>query len=355
MARKGLFHIVEIVIITLIMFVVISQTTYIPGTGVDWSGPKLMTLGRDALFSMEEMGMDWSDEGKVRDYLNYSFGDTRIRYSLEYKGVPKESIGVGCLCDGTAGCVSFCNDLDDLLSDKFPASFNNFTVEISAISTTSISNIFDVIVTNQDLSGSHEGVRNFLSAGKGFVLVRDLDQYDFDSYGDTLREFFSVDFEPGPGSGSFVRFNMAEAETYPEYYGILNYFSSIPNGTGDRYNTSQRFEAFSSDDAKRMDGRYGRVILQNSLGSAASIAKDSATGSQGRTAWLSGSSQEEDWSVYLASLVVWSSDHNRPVTGDDMSRAAATVSVYSIPDDTSRPDFMFQPIEVSLSMGYLYS
>jgi hypothetical protein len=350
--RKGLFHIVEIVIISIIMFVILSQLSYSTGTGPDWGKSKLMTQGRDSLFSMFESGIDWTDNGEVTDYLDYVFNESHVKYRLELLGAPKENIAAGCLCDGSPGCTDFCDMIKGIIETRGTMSFNNMDVEFTAVETSNINTLFDVIVTNMSLAGQDPYIRNYLVEDRGLVLVRDLSDQDFADFGTILLDYFSIENSLVGGSGD-VTFDLLEIEQEPEYYGMPLYFSVIENASGDRYNITHVFDAFASDSIKKETGPYGRVMLKTSSGLPACIAKESAWESSGKTAWLSRSSGD-DWEILLTSLMIWSSEHRRTITDEGLSFETAKASMFVLPSDTSRDDYMLQPIEAVLSMGYIY-
>lgn len=352
--RKGLFHIFEIVMIVIVMFIMIFQLSSLRGVGSEWSKPKLMTQGRDMLFSMESAGVDWANRFEVERHLEYAFNNTRTSYRLELSGAPKKEISVGCYCP-PSGCGSFCNDLRSLLESQ-NLFFNGFDVKLLVYNTDTINFRFDVIVTNNiSFAGAEKSISNFVAQGKGFVLVKDLADQDFDDYGTILQDYFSLQ---GPvihtGSGG-VSFDLVGMWGDSEYYLIPRYFSMIPNGTGDYYNITNAFGSFSSDRAKRLEGARGFSVLKTSNNMPACVATTSASKGKGRTVWLSYDSETSgDWEVLLTSLVLWSSEHKRLIIEKDMVRESAKVSMYLIPDDIWMQDYMFRPMEIVLTMGYLY-
>ncbi len=354
--RKGLFHIVEIVIISIVMFVMITQLSLIPEPESDWSKTRILVQGRDILYSMGESGVEWSDEAALRDNMNYSFGDSAIKYKLEYRGVPPERIIVGCLCDGTPGCTGFCNwffSEMDSYNSAGPLSFNNFPVTFTVINSDVISNLWDVGITNQELTGFEYPLLNFISSNKGFILVQDIDSSDFNNYEEILRDYFAINRSSGTGAGS-VSFNLLGAPNSPGYFRIPGYFETIPNATGGNFDVSHTFSSFSGDTATLIPGPYGQEILKTTNGRPACIAKTSAAGNRGRTAWISDSPRDDDWKTFLTSLVIWSADNTREVIQNDLGSEEATVSLFTIPSDTSRSDYMFMPFEAVLTLGYIF-
>jgi hypothetical protein len=354
--RKGLFHIIEIVIITLVMFVMIFQISLMPENKTDWGKSRLTVQGRDVLHSIRESGIEWSDEDGILGLIDDAFGGTRVRSRLELSGVPRESVSVGCLCQDAykPGCEDFCGRLSGTLPRPGDLSFNGMGTGFTVSETESISNIFDVMVSSQPLTGLDTAFVNYISADKGFIIVRDLLYQDFADYGAMLKHYFAVDYSETSGSGA-VTFELDGLSGNPEYYRIPKYFSHIPNGTGDYYEMAHEFDAFSTDRFEKMPDPQGETVLKTANGHPACVAMQGVSMGLGRTAWLSGdSSSPDDWGILLESLILWSSKHARTIKDDEMGAEKAISSIYVVPDDTSLPDYMFQPMEAVLTLGYLY-
>jgi len=64
--KKAFIHIVEIVVISLVVFFVILQFSVLPKIEKDWSRTKLVLQGNDILFTLNKQGIDWSDSAKVK-------------------------------------------------------------------------------------------------------------------------------------------------------------------------------------------------------------------------------------------------------------------------------------------------
>ncbi len=351
--RKGLFHIVEIVLISLVLFFLLSQAFRFTVTEPEWGTSKLITQGRDALFSMDAMGVDWSDAGELDRHLDRILNRTRLNYRLELRGMPHETVTVGCLCDGSAGCRDFCTWLDGVMGSK-DLSFSGLKVNFTVIETDTIGDLYDVMVSTQGLEGLERLLPNYLMNNKGFVLVRDLDSADFAAWEGMLMDYFAVAESGGSGSGS-VQFNLYELAYYPDYNRVTIYFRNMPNGTGSFYGTDHVFGPFSSEPVAKTPTAEGKAILRTGSGHPASIMKLAASSNRGRTAWLSyDTGREDDWSVFLASLVMWASEHRRVLIESDMQRISGIASMHLVPGDPASGDFIFNPVEAVLTMGHLY-
>jgi hypothetical protein len=85
MARKGFIHIVEIIIISLVMFLIVTQFANIPKIKSDWDRAGLVLQGNDLLFSLDEKGVDWLDSSEVESSLEEFLNETTIQYSLKIR------------------------------------------------------------------------------------------------------------------------------------------------------------------------------------------------------------------------------------------------------------------------------
>ncbi len=351
--RKGLFHIIEIVIITILTFVMITQISGIVPSGHGWEKSLLEMQGRDMLVSMDESGIDWSDRKEVTEAIGYGFNLTTLNCRLELLGAPKEQISVGCLCDGGAGCSDFCSWLEAMLEGRGTISINGMGFNFSVVETDVINNALHVTATNQLFAGQETFIPGYLSSGNGFVLVRDLTASDFTSYGSMLRSYFAAD-SGSPGSGD-VSFDFDEMPQKYDYYMLPKYFSRIPNGTGDYYGMDHTFSAFSSDPVQKVAGPEGLILMRTNSGQPACIAKSPAWAGNGRAVWISGSAPTDDWDALVTSVILWASEQRRVLIESDMRQEAASVSIYTVPHDTSAADYMFMPMKAVLSLGYIYS
>ena len=198
--KRGFLHVIEIVIITLVMFVVILQFTYIPGIPMNYDKTKLIIRGKDILFSLDEKGVNWLNKSSVQEEIDSLLKDTNIIYGLEIRNAIKTPIQVGCLCDGeelafietllkpftlNRGNISFyVHKIDPPVPGISPA----FSQEDATLPL-----FYDVIVAF-DYGLAEDGefdytneLRNYLSAGKGLVQVRDLDEEKLTDNSDQLK------------------------------------------------------------------------------------------------------------------------------------------------------------------------
>ena len=108
------------------------------------------------------------------------------------------------------------------------------------------------------------------------------------------------------------------------------------------------FPAFATDGVQKLSGAEGYVVLSTATAPAC-IAKYPAWAGSGRTAWVSEFPLgQDDTDLLLTSLVLWASEQRRLITDTQMGQEAAKVSMYTMPKDTARADYMFMPMEVVL-------
>ena len=111
-----------------------------------------------------------------------------------------------------------------------------------------------------------------------------------------------------------------------------------------------------SNSVKKVFDPGGKVILEYSPEVVAGIAKDNAFNGYGRTAWVAEDAETtEEGQNLLTALLMWSSGDVRFVNGTEMGKVDSISSYYFVPDQVSSPDYIFQPIEAMLSMGYRFS
>lgn len=68
--KKGFVHIVEIVMITLLVFLLIGQFTSIPRIDNDWTRAKLYLQANDLAFTLEKKGVTWRNATQVSQELS---------------------------------------------------------------------------------------------------------------------------------------------------------------------------------------------------------------------------------------------------------------------------------------------
>jgi hypothetical protein len=98
MMKKGFFHVVEVVIVAMLVFVILTQFYAIPRAQHSWDTAKLTVMSQDFLYALEELGVDWLDEAAVIDIMDKSVPGT-VAYALSVRPTVRPHIKVGCVCD----------------------------------------------------------------------------------------------------------------------------------------------------------------------------------------------------------------------------------------------------------------
>jgi len=72
---RGFIHVVEIIIISIVMFYVLIQFTTMPSMDTDWERTKLYLMTSDLVHVMDDKGVDWTswdDINATLEELRYS-------------------------------------------------------------------------------------------------------------------------------------------------------------------------------------------------------------------------------------------------------------------------------------------
>ena len=370
--KKGFLHIVEIIIVSLLMFLVISQFTYIPRLESDWSGTKLYLQGNDLISVMDKDGTDWIDILEVTSKIE-SILPENVEYDLKLKNVIKPRILVGCICN-----PSEYNDVSRALTSPPTMTINRHTIQIIPeqipTGTISFDLKYDVIIIGASVYDTIDGNDNmkselerFLSYDKGVIEMVDLDITK--SGGITLGEFqenvFNVLWDndlPVPSTDD-IEFST----TFSEYVlkpPIEKYFYHFENSSGDIYREEKPyyFNNFLSNNVNNpekvnvFDGMDEKIILKQ-IGTeipACIINYNINYGiieSVGRTAWLSDNIMTDDLSVLVKAITAWAGgDIYDIATGYFQEGRSISFSFFKLLNED-----MYQPIEILLTLGYFYT
>ena len=69
-AMRGFIHVIEIIIVSLLVFMVIFQFSGVPAMETDWDKTKLSLQANDILFSMDMLGVNWLDANQVEAQIS---------------------------------------------------------------------------------------------------------------------------------------------------------------------------------------------------------------------------------------------------------------------------------------------
>ena len=99
--KKGFWHMIEIFIVVVILFVILMQFSNISRISGDWSKSNLVLEGRDILNVLEASGVDWFNASEIDQKLDFVFNDSNVIYSLRIKNTVKSVMHVACFCNGS--------------------------------------------------------------------------------------------------------------------------------------------------------------------------------------------------------------------------------------------------------------
>jgi hypothetical protein len=218
--RKGFLHLVEIIVVSLVAFVLMFQFYSIPQQQIDWEGMRLSTQANDMLFSLDRKGVDWTDATQIQNAIS-SFISKNMIYTLGVKNAIRPQINVSCICNDTE-FSSIQSVLQPFQINGQTTNFNLAQVQPDNIYFSHNSDV--VLVLDYNLTNNYTQISQFLHAGKGIVEVRNLQQGEVDS---VQADFFGLEWNSTiiPDSSPI---SFRSNQTSEPYYNIFNYFHSIP-------------------------------------------------------------------------------------------------------------------------------
>ncbi len=347
--KKGFMHIIEIVLVTLLLFFIFSQFIYIPRTTSNWSETKLRLTANDILSVLESSDVDWFDANKVKeaiaDLQNKNIVPGNIIYSITLDNVVKPEIKVACV---------MCSDdeielITEALSDF---AWNGVNVHFIIQKEDSLDKAFypyyDVVVimSQEDLTTSNtDAMQNFLDLDKGIVEV-----FDVSSYDNNQRAFFGInDSSTNANNLNDIKFSPEVKRAGSQIYDIYKLFTNMKEGgefPSDYVFPPSGFLE-TTENTTWIVNKSELVLFQEGTGVAACVARYYVMNGVGRTAWLSrGDLNMRNQQVFLKSLVTWAAGNVYKVIE---SRIASPVSssIYKTLNDNA-----FQGIKITLTLGY---
>lgn len=360
--KKAFIHVVEIVIITLVVFILVVQFSGAPRARADWEEAGLLAMGRDTLAVLDAKGINWLNMTEVNASMSAVMANTSIMYDVTVRNALKSNISVGCLCD-TRQTGLLRQNLTPFTINGGRVEFNVHRIDPSRIT---FPVIYDVIVLGDAaftpasrLFPYTTEMRSYLRRGKGLVEIQDFTTQGkmfssgqsqvFDiQFGGPSPSSAPLSFAPGPGD---------------RFYSLVKYFHRITNSTGQTYpglhtapysfpasgmlNPGVRVNATKAD----------RLALrQGSSGAASLILGDRMVDGSGRAVWMAeGDDNREDRWVLMRAAIAWAAGEEYNVLPGSMANPAPSSLFRVIEESNPYPGTgMYQPIEVVLSLGYLF-
>jgi len=387
---RGFMHVIEIVIISLLVIVVISQFFRNAPSQSAWERAQLKALSEDILHSMKATGVKWTETSSVEGQLARLLGTTNIIYEMEIQNLAPPSLWVGCLCTGSEFSA-----YSAMLADH-PFMLNGMEYKISLERVDQehpdFPLVYDVIVIGSEpdvLEGYQNLMQKYLSTGRGIIELRHMDRTLL-NMDDAQLNVFGIepdsDQTQNPGTPTHkIAFNVTPES---RYYNILKYFLAIPNDTDmsgnpseldDFINSSFVFSNFlkggdeeekvapTHDNGVRDMERVVMHVRDTSPEAPAAIVRDKAYLGTGRTVWLPPSDlvsagDREEYAALLKSLVLWASGERMLVTGHEVRNPESSYLIDvierarflnpSMSEQLLQKTTFFHPLKLVLSLGY---
>ncbi len=366
--RKGFFHIVEVVIVAMLVFIVLMQFYAVPKAEHPWETTKLTVLTQDILYSLDADGVVWTDKAQVSAALGKLVPET-LSYSVAVKADVKPRIRVGCVCgdaqfavlrDQVLGDFTLNGILRDVTLDSAPIAAS--ALDLSEGGAQSDRDII-VFFGTPDLSSAQiDGMYDFLGKGGGIVQVADLTEPEVGiPWHQELFNLAWVDsFRPASPKAIFTYFDPSEkryavqkifryAHTpFPAFTAFDN-FGSVADGENKVYPA---------------DGLETRIIVRQEDNYQAgsydgkpvplSVINWGVEGI-GRTAWMAGASIDQATPAdganrkLLESLILWAGSEKEDVIVPGLMKQWAKASVRK-----ALTGQMYEAMRVDLIIGYHY-
>jgi hypothetical protein len=357
-------HIVEIILVTLLLFFVLSQFVLIQRSSTDWPKAKLYLLGNDVLISMNRMvynDADWFDSGYMKSTADSLIHGSaaNIIYSMTLRNVVPPEIKVSC-----GACTEEeLNALKDALRDF---SLNGMNIHFSV---TNESNVRSLNVEDYDVTvffdpGRAEFSRrirsqafnNFLRMGKGVILISDLQDPIDSAMASALASIFGINRENVLVDANDIWFTDESDQVNKTVYMIKKYYDKFPSSLPTKVSRFASDMFFSAGDKRIVQiGDRGKVLLrQATSGATACVVNDAVVNGNGRAVWLSKPDMtrmatDEDVKLLLRSIVAWAAGDYRLIK-TNVQNNVVSVSLYRMINGSD----MFEPMEVVLDLGYSY-
>jgi len=356
---KGFMHIVEIILVTLLLFFVLSQFVLIQRTSTDWPKAKLYLLGNDVLIAMNRMvysDADWFDSGYMKSTADSLIHGSaaNIIYSMTLRNVVPPEIKVSC---GACTADEFSKLQGALQNFKLNGIDIVFRVDdVQNVNRSLDVEDYDVAVFFDPARAEFSrGIRkqafnNFLRMGKGVILISDIQG----SIDPTAASIFGIKTVARALDSQPVRFTDESGYVNQTVYTIKKYYDNFPPpATSSSFNPALFFNA-AEKPIVQSGGNKGNVLLwQQTTDRAACIVNDRIVGGNGRAVWMTRPEGilfgAEDERLLLRSIVAWAAGDYRLIK-TRVDNNVVSVSMYRMINGSD----MFEPMEIVLDLGYSY-
>jgi hypothetical protein len=366
--RKGFFHILEVVIVAMMIFVVLTQLYSVPKANQPWDAAKLNVMSEDLLYSLDAKGVNWFSQTEVNRTLYNTLPGT-MGYAVSTTQDVRPSMKIGLVCTGT--------DLTEINSmlQNFPLNGiqRRFTVTPIAPGNLDLSpggahsgNDAIVFCNSPGLNDAQiSNAERYLSGGGGIVEFSDLSAavvQDSRWYDEVINLQWTDSVNPAPSARARFPYMDPDERRYPVqkiFFGIPT-IPATPPATFTFANFGDAAETvYPADNAAEKI-----VVIQESyyIGGSFHDGKevplstiDWGVNGSGRVAWMSravitGSADQQNNGKLLKSLIVWAaSGKSYPIVEGTVS-TGATSSMRKVYQTASNG--MYEPVRIDLTIGY---
>jgi hypothetical protein len=361
--RKGFFRIVEVVIVSVLVFITLAQLYAVPKANQPWATTKLSVMSQDLLYSLDAKGVDWFDQVEVNRTL-YEILPKTMGYAVSVKQDVRPQMRIGCVCS-PANCALLTPILADFTLNNI---FRNFTLICIAPGTldlgTSAHNQTDAILIcgNQALTPAQiTSAERYLSNGKGIVEISDLTEPMVSGsrwYGEVMNMKWS-DATNFPSGRAVFPYMDTDERRYPVkkiFYGIPPALPSFGNFS----NFVNLNNVYPADDAseKIVVAQLNSYYVGGSIdGAPVPLSMlDWGVNGSGRVAWMSntsisgGTDDENSAKKLLKSLVIWAASGREYDIVSGTVSTSATASMRKVYGGSGGN--MYEAVRIYLTVGY---
>ncbi len=357
--KKAFIHVVEIVIITLVVFILVVQFSTVPRARSDWERAELISLGNDIISVLDRKGINWLNSTEVNRSISRVLSGTNIMYDVTVYNAIQSNLSIGCICND--------QEYRLLKQNLTPFRINGEKVEFNVYkifpSRISFPVVYDVIFLGDGFLTSSSPdlyvteMKNYLKRGRGLVEMQDFTRMI--QITRVQSEVFKLQYGTASTSGT-LSFTPKPGD---RFYNLVKYFHRITNVTGNTYpglyTTPYSFTAsgmLNNNVKANATGNDDRLILRDSGGAPSMIADEGVVDGFGRTVWMSkGDANREDRWVLTRAAIAWAAGDVYSVAPGFMASPVTFSLFKSIPESNPYGGVgMYQPLEVILSLGYIF-
>jgi hypothetical protein len=355
--RKGFLHVIEVVIVAMLVFVLLSQFYRIPKAEHPWGTSKLTVMSQDILYIMENMSVDWFNAAQVNDTLYYALPET-MGYALRIRPAVRPVINVSCVCS-TQNFTALSGILTDFTLNGIDRSFNLKRIDPSDIILPAPEDTDVIVFWGYPAALGGQQARNLgrhMSMGNGVVEFANLTQGAVDAW--WHREIFQLiwvddSYRPPSDSAEFRYFGPTDRG-----YAVREIFDNVPPGVP----VFVDFDNFASESVYPDSGSEDRILVEQEDAPYFAGTYDKkpvplavinwGVNGSGRSAWMSGtdvSAGNDEARQLLKALVIWAAgEKDYVIIGGELKQSAKASFRKVLNED------MYEPVRVELALGYHY-